>query len=703
MITNNKIVDATSAFWRPNEVERAYLDYAIAEIYKKFRHGQTIIVGPGDSNRWSFEFSDSRKIGRLLLGPEASVSILPAGGQLGKTATIPVPLLRFAEWKALRAPQKATPTPKLATPPSEPEPPDNEPPPSGVPTRPSVSEPEDSRNAAELEAGERYGVGFAEAVPAEQGPWDGAEIKKMLGFRPKAKPAKAKPTPKVEPMPAAAPDASEAQVDEAQAEQAPDMPEIDYDPSDEKAKERAKQQRNDALRQLNKDHCVVNENGKVLVFKEVQDRERNRPVWQRMLFADFQRAYMNQYVMVDPKGGGTPKAKTYADYWLTNPARREYLNGVVFDPSHVGTNKPDTLNLWQGFAVQPKRGSWEKLKRHIETIVCNRDQSHFDYLMGWMARLIQYPHKQGEVAVVLRGDLGTGKGTLGHALLSLVGRHGMHISSSRHLTGNFNGHLRDCVYLFSDEAFYAGDKAGISTLKALITERWVTIEEKFMPAVQASNRLHIFMSSNSDWVVPAAQGERRFFVLDVSSDRKNDHDYFGAIDKELDNGGRAAMLYDLQNYDITDFNVRRVPETAALQDQKKLSLENHFLWWRDVLIRGYVHKSRLGLDDYFGRWHEFVTTDLLFDSYSEFAKGRGDRHPLDRERFGEFLGKMGGKKCRPQTGLIGEHVIAGRAEPTYKHRPPGYEFGTLGDARDAFETAAKLRVNWPGEESVDAH
>lgn len=531
--------------------------------------------------------------------------------------------------------------------------------------------------------------------------------------KPDAKP-KAKPAPAVEAT--TAPTRVQAEGDAAASEapreivyggddiedgdtEAIDVPEIDYDLSDEKAKERAKKHRVDVLRQINKHHCVVNESGRLLVLKEVQDHERNRPMWQRMLFADFERAYMNQYVMVDPKGGGTPKAKTYAKYWLENPDRRQYLNGVEFDPSRVGTNKPGTLNLWKGFAVTPKRGSsWEKLKQHIKTIICSGDQSHFDYLMGWMARMIQFPHLQGEVAVVLRGDLGTGKGTLGHALLSLVGRHGMHISSPKHLTGNFNGHLRDCVYLFSDEAFYAGDKAGISTLKALITERWITIEEKFMPAVQAPNRLHILMCSNLDWVVPAAQGERRFFVLDVSSVRKGDLDYFEAIDKELENGGRSALLYDLQNYDLKNFNVRRVPETAALQNQKKLSLENHFLWWRDVLIRGYVFKSRFGLDDFFGRWLEFTTTDLLFDSYIEFAKSRADRHPLDRERFGEFMGKMGGKKCRPQTGLIGEHVIAGRAEPTYKNRPHGYEFGTLGDARDAFETAAKVRVNWPDEE-----
>ena len=77
--------------------------------------------------------------------------------------------------------------------------------------------------------------------------------------------------------------------------------------------------------------------------------------------------------------------------------------------------------------------------------------------MDWMARLIQFPAQQGEVAVVLIGIEGTGKGILARATPYILGQHGLAISHAKHLTGNFNAHLRDCVFLFADEAFYAGD------------------------------------------------------------------------------------------------------------------------------------------------------------------------------------------------------------------------------------------------------
>ena len=47
-----------------------------------------------------------------------------------------------------------------------------------------------------------------------------------------------------------------------------------------------------------------------------------------------------------------------------------------------------------------------------------------------------------------------------------------------------------------------------------------------------------------------------------------------AIIKQLENGGYQGMLHELLHRDISNFNVRRVPQTEGLQDQKKLSLKS---------------------------------------------------------------------------------------------------------------------------------
>ena len=82
-------------------------------------------------------------------------------------------------------------------------------------------------------------------------------------------------------------------------------------------------------------------------------------------------------------------------------------------------------------------------------------------------------------------------------------------------------------------------------LKALITEPFLTIEAKYQNAIQMPNFVHLMMASNEEWVVPAGLEARRFFVLEVSPDRANDHAYFAALWSEMANGGYEAMLHDL--------------------------------------------------------------------------------------------------------------------------------------------------------------
>ena len=67
---------------------------------------------------------------------------------------------------------------------------------------------------------------------------------------------------------------------------------------------------------------------------------------------------------------------------------------------------------------------------------------------------------------------------MANALKRIIGQHGLTISNSRHLVGNFNAHLRDCIFLFADEAFFAGDKQHVGVLNSLITDDTLTVEGK---------------------------------------------------------------------------------------------------------------------------------------------------------------------------------------------------------------------------------
>jgi hypothetical protein len=400
--------------------------------------------------------------------------------------------------------------------------------------------------------------------------------------------------------------------------------------------------KDDFVAKFNKDHFVANAGGRTWVFKEVYDEALKRKRLERLWPKAFKELHANHRIEIGEQ------TKNVAEAWWQHSARRTYKGGLVFDPSGKADCNPDVYNLWRGFAVQPQKGSWELLKAHILNIICSGNRRNFRYLMRWMARMIQHPELPGEVAVVLKSEgEGAGKGTLANALIHILGRqHGIRISSPKHLVGDFNEHLRPCIFLFADEAFFAGDKRHTGALYALITEPWLMIEGKGLTAEPSPNFLHVLMASNNQWVVPAALRARRWFVLQVSEERIGDHAYFAAIQDELEAGGYEAMLYDLLRLDLADFEVRAVPQTEALQEQKQHSLKPELAWWQDALTRGYVFESELGFDDYFQEWREREATEILYASYLKFAKAAHEWRPMNRIMFGRFLSEdLGGRKC----------------------------------------------------------
>ncbi len=339
----------------------------------------------------------------------------------------------------------------------------------------------------------------------------------------------------------------------------------------------------DFVQEMNKDRFVGCIGGKTLVFREVFDEALSRFILETSSFQDIRNLFNNQKVVVGTSKNNTPITVPLGSAWLDHEFRRQYFD-IKMLPE--GCSDEKVYNLFRGFAVEPVKGVWTLMRKHIKDVICSGDKNHYRYVIRWLARMIQKPWTPGEVALVLQGGKGVGKGMLGNAICRIMGQHACHVMNVKHVTGDFNAHLEDCIFLFADEAFWAGDKAAEGVLKGMITESTILIVRKYCDGKQARNMLHVFMASNNDWVVPASKDERRYCVLKVSDCHKDDFPYFKALATETDNGGLAALLYYLQNLDISDFEVRAVPKTEGLAEQKIQSLDTVLAWWFQKLSDG---------------------------------------------------------------------------------------------------------------------
>jgi hypothetical protein len=355
--------------------------------------------------------------------------------------------------------------------------------------------------------------------------------------------------------------------------------------------------------------------------------------------------------------------------WFKWKDRRQYLGaGVVFQPGGPAEIKCDMLNLWRGFGIKPMPGDWSLLRNHIFKEVCSGRQEYFDYLIHWMAYAVQHPDRPMGVAVAFLGAQGAGKGIVARTFGKFFGKHFAHIANGDQLTGRFNASIGMSCVVFLDEALWAGDKKGEGVLKALITEPSLQLEAKFRDPIRVENRLRIVVASNNDWAVPAGIGDRRWFVLNVADTYSGiaHQSYWDAVYSQIDCGGAAAMLHDLLSMDVSAFNVRAVPHTAAKAQQQVRSLCGPEAWLYEVLQEGAIEGDR---------WQDnglTVSKDDAYGHYKEFSKQRHEWKPEIKDLWSKKLHAVLGqsvKDTRPAHG---------------NERVRSFQFASLADCRRQF-------------------
>ncbi|MCK1367298.1 primase-helicase family protein [Bradyrhizobium sp. 62] len=444
------------------------------------------------------------------------------------------------------------------------------------------------------------------------------------------------------------------------------------------------------VEEVNRSYALAIWGGKALVVNEqphgpVNDRVR------LMTFESMNSWFANRQTEVMGTDGRL-KSVTWAKAWHQHADRRQY-DGVEFFPNPDGIpSTPGYLNLWRGFSVTPSpAGSCARLKDHLRVNVCRENDEYYSYLFGWMAHLVQKPRERPGIALVMRGQKGTGKTVVGEVLGSLFAPHYFPVDDARYLTGQFNAHMATCLLLQADEAMWAGDKAAEGRLKGLLTSRIQMIESKGVDPIRMENRVRVIMTSNEDWVVPATGDERRFFVLDVGSYAQQNNEYFAELFEELDRGGRERFLHELLSFDLSQFNIWRIPQTKALLDQKLRSLDpiddcifNRL--WAGTLLHG---------DD---AWRSVVVRDDLYAEYLTDASRMGIGRKRSKADFGKRLNKL--------ISGIGETKVIVQGENGGSKRAYAYVMPSLDECRAAFDKRVGQPIDWPAlplGESERAH
>ena len=393
--------------------------------------------------------------------------------------------------------------------------------------------------------------------------------------------------------------------------------------------------------------------------------------------------------------------------WLASRYRRSYPQ-PVFAPQRgleatVEMPKADApYNLFVGTNIRPKQGNCELILEHIRTIWCSGNLIAYEYVIKWLARMVQKPGEQGRTVIVLRSGEGTGKNIIFDIFDRYFGAHSVMLTKPEDMAG-FNDHLGLSVFVFLNEALWGGNKSVEGTMKSTITDDTLLVERKYLPKFKARNCTHIVVATNNDWAVPVGIDDRRFFILDASESRKGDFAYFNALADNINTheGQESFMYHLLHEVDLSAFNVRAIPEinSATKLDHKIRTADSITRWWLDVLTDGGFDVRRKSFGQYgneiekdvFVEWLSGqpleISTSELHDNYVAATRSQHKESKATvSKKLAELLGVNGLQKFRPWDQA---------------DRPYFYVLPPLSDAREAMEKRLRQHGPWRSPSFAD--
>ena len=274
----------------------------------------------------------------------------------------------------------------------------------------------------------------------------------------------------------------------------------------------------------------------------------------------------------------------------------DYVHGARFVPGKdmiIEEKGAKYLNTFTGFLYEPEMvGTCESFKNYILHILADGDENGFRYIWNYLSHMFQFPEDRPTVALVFKGDQGTGKSFLGRVLTELLGGmlgYGYKVQTVDAVSGKFNAHLQSKLMIWIEELEITKSRQMENRLKSLITDPVISVEAKGKDQVQQVNLARVMGSTNHEHIWNVMEGERRLSIFEVSNARIRDADYFAGIMKELRDGGFGRLMYELMNFKVDHYLVNSPYENMARSKQALLHPEPARDMAFQLLRDGYVH------------------------------------------------------------------------------------------------------------------
>lgn len=271
---------------------------------------------------------------------------------------------------------------------------------------------------------------------------------------------------------------------------------------------------------------------------------------------------------VRPKLGRGPHETLMASRITPRATYRDYRAGVS-DLILCDDRGVFSVNLWQRGGVEPAAGDCTVILEYLVRLI--PDEASRRFLVQYLAHLVQRPTVKIEHGVILSGDYGTGKSTLGRLVAALLGTENVRKIEGAELGQQWTVRLVNAQVLMIEEVHH-GERLEVSDkLKELMTAEFYNAEEKFVNRFQARTPRGVILASNETAPLVLKRGQRRWAVLatqdrpETEAAKRDHHAFFARLDVAMsrDDSTVAAFAAHLHAVSLEGFSPKETIETAA--------------------------------------------------------------------------------------------------------------------------------------------
>jgi len=265
--------------------------------------------------------------------------------------------------------------------------------------------------------------------------------------------------------------------------------------------------------------------------------------------------------------------KSFIATWLIDEDMKIY-NNVNYYPTNSKCPKK-TFNLWNEFPIKSipldETADTSLLHNHIK-ILLKEDEKDIEWMLNWLAHIVQFPHKKTEVCVILYDkNFGTGKSMLAEEFLQkIIGINKMIITcKTDKVFGKFTNSQGKLLCVLNEakgkDTFELNE-----IIKESITGKTIEMEKKNIDAIQITDYLNYIITTNNLNSIKLEEGDRRFMVFATSSKLKGDVKYFENLALSLNDDVIMRKFYEeLMNRDLSNFNSSRDRQNNKIMDIMK--------------------------------------------------------------------------------------------------------------------------------------